>query len=95
MVRLTPLARWLLAIAVLALAVAAMWHLGLKKWLGDDAGSVAAPGVTAAQSLAEPLGTAGNPLKVSIVSFHGYAPGLLANGKSLKTTSIRSTPNPG
>lgn len=32
-----------------------------------------------------PLGSAGNPLKVSIVSFHGYAPALLANGKSLKT----------
>lgn len=32
-----------------------------------------------------PLGSAGNPLKVSIVSFHGYAPALVANGKSLKT----------
>jgi len=34
-----------------------------------------------------PLGSEGDPLKVSIVSFHGYAPALLANGKSLKTTS--------
>lgn len=33
------------------------------------------------------LGTPGNPLKVSIVSFHGYAPGLLANGSSLKTAA--------
>lgn len=32
-----------------------------------------------------PLGSPGNPLKVSIVSFHGYAPALLANGKSLQT----------
>ncbi|MEN8260014.1 MAG: phosphate ABC transporter substrate-binding/OmpA family protein [Pseudomonadota bacterium] len=32
-----------------------------------------------------PLGAEGNPLKVSIVSFHGYAPALLANGKSLTT----------
>lgn len=32
-----------------------------------------------------PLGSAGNPLKVSIVSFHGYAPAIVANGKSLKT----------
>ncbi len=32
-----------------------------------------------------PLGSANNPLKVSLVSFHGYAPALLANGKSLKT----------
>lgn len=31
------------------------------------------------------LGSPGNPLKVSIVSFHGYAPALLANGKSLTT----------
>lgn len=31
------------------------------------------------------LGTDGNPLKVSIVSFHGYAPALVANGKSLTT----------
>src|SRR5688572_22284247 len=39
----------------------------------------------ASTGAAGPLGTEGNPLKVSIVSFHGYAPGLLANGKSLKT----------
>lgn len=32
-----------------------------------------------------PLGSAGNPLKVSIVSFHGYAPALVANGNSLTT----------
>ncbi|MEK8034371.1 phosphate ABC transporter substrate-binding/OmpA family protein [Ideonella sp. DXS29W] len=31
------------------------------------------------------LGSPGNPLKVSIVSFHGYAPALVANGNSLKT----------
>ncbi len=31
------------------------------------------------------LGSDGNPLKVSIVSFHGYAPALVANGKSLTT----------
>ena len=34
-----------------------------------------------------PLGSAGNPLKVSIVSFHGYAPALVANGNSLTTQS--------
>jgi NitT/TauT family transport system substrate-binding protein len=32
-----------------------------------------------------PLGSAGNPLKISLVSFHGYAPGILAAGKSLTT----------
>src|SRR5919109_3223049 len=31
------------------------------------------------------LGSRGNPLKVSLVSFHGYAPALLANGLSLTT----------
>jgi NitT/TauT family transport system substrate-binding protein len=31
------------------------------------------------------LGSARNPLKVSIVSFHGYAPALVANGNSLRT----------
>jgi len=32
-----------------------------------------------------PLGSDGNPLKVSIVSFHGYAPALVAAGNSLTT----------
>ncbi len=32
-----------------------------------------------------PLGSEGNPLKVSLVSFHGYAPAIVANGKSLST----------
>ncbi|MFZ4535134.1 OmpA family protein [Propionivibrio sp.] len=31
------------------------------------------------------LGSAPNPLRVSIVSFHGYAPALVANGNSLNT----------
>ena len=83
MVRLTPLAKGLLAIAVLALAAAAIWHLGVKNWFGGSASSGST--MTAQQSLSAPLGTPENPLKVSIVSFHGYAPGLLANGKALKT----------
>ncbi len=83
MVKLTPLAKGLLAIAVLAMAAAAIWHLGVKSWFGGSSSS--GPTLTAEQSLSAPLGTAENPLKVSIVSFHGYAPGLLANGKSLKT----------
>jgi NitT/TauT family transport system substrate-binding protein len=88
MVKLTPLAKALLAIAVLALAATAVWHLGLKKWIGgSDGGGSATTSATAEESLSAPLGTPGNPLKVSIVSFHGYAPGLLANGKALKTKS--------
>ena len=34
-----------------------------------------------------PLGSSNNPIKVSIVSFHGYAPALVANGNSLTTQS--------
>jgi NitT/TauT family transport system substrate-binding protein len=52
--------------------------------------STASSGTTASASVpvvpgSGALGSAGNPLKVSIVSFHGYAPALLANGKSLTT----------
>jgi outer membrane protein OmpA-like peptidoglycan-associated protein/ABC-type amino acid transport substrate-binding protein len=32
-----------------------------------------------------PLASAANPLKVSLVSFHGYAPALVANGNDLNT----------
>ncbi|HMV05712.1 MAG TPA: phosphate ABC transporter substrate-binding/OmpA family protein [Accumulibacter sp.] len=32
-----------------------------------------------------PLGSPTNPLKVSLVSFHGYAPALVANGNALET----------
>jgi hypothetical protein len=40
------------------------------------------PQVSAASSA---LGSAGKPLRVSLVSFHGYAPALVANGNSLTT----------
>jgi outer membrane protein OmpA-like peptidoglycan-associated protein/ABC-type taurine transport system substrate-binding protein len=32
-----------------------------------------------------PIGSAKNPLRVSLVSFHGYAPALVANGNNLST----------
>jgi outer membrane protein OmpA-like peptidoglycan-associated protein/ABC-type nitrate/sulfonate/bicarbonate transport system substrate-binding protein len=51
---------------------------------GTGAGEGGAGAAAPAEGFAG-LGTAGNPLKVSIVSFHGYAPALLANGNSLKT----------
>ncbi|MEO7432566.1 MAG: phosphate ABC transporter substrate-binding/OmpA family protein [Dokdonella sp.] len=53
-----------------------------------------APATTVPQATTKPpavfsgkgaLGSPGNPLKVSIVSFHGYAPALVANGNSLTT----------
>ncbi len=86
--KLTPLAKILIAISIIGLASAAVWHLGLKDMGGDSAaptasGSAATSGSPAVADGA--LGSTSNPLKVSIVSFHGYAPALLANGKSLKT----------
>ena len=44
-----------------------------------------AQGSTAVLAGSGALGGAGKPLRVSLVSFHGYAPALLANGNSLKT----------
>ena len=52
----------------------------------DGGKSSASPGPLASSGDG-PLGSSGNPLKVSIVSFHGYAPALVANGQSLKTQS--------
>jgi outer membrane protein OmpA-like peptidoglycan-associated protein len=104
MATLTPLAKGLITIVILAGAGAAAWHLGGKEFLSGtmanmgtpdgDAGSdnststskPASGGGFFGSSKAEgPLGSKGNPLKVSIVSFHGYAPAILANGKSLTT----------
>jgi NitT/TauT family transport system substrate-binding protein len=46
----------------------------------------AAPPAVATKPLGNgALGSAANPLKVSLVSFHGYAPALVANGNSLTT----------
>lgn len=106
MSRLTPLAKALITLIILALALSIVWNLGLK----DSDLSVIlaqfsepatvnkteqAPPEQAREksgildmfkkASAGPLGSENNPLKVSIVSFHGYAPALVANGQSLKT----------
>lgn len=59
---------------------------------GNTADSNTAPTGGGAAAPAKPagpvsgkLGSPGNPLKVSLVSFHGYAPALVANGNSLTT----------
>lgn len=54
------------------------------KAASKEAAAVAASGEKIVPVDASGLGSKKNPLKVSIVSFHGYAPGLLANG-GLKT----------
>lgn len=102
MATLTPLAKGLLTVAILATAVSVAWHFGLgDKFKGMSSASTAStPGSQTAgtakpgepstatgpkASVSGDLGTSGNPLKVSLVSFHGYAPALVANGNSLTT----------
>ena len=94
-VKLTPFAKLLIGAIVLVGSGSVLWNL-YKNRTPDSAGDGAA---TAAQTAGGkpaaggtnvgkgdgPLGSDGNPLKVSIVSFHGYAPALVANGQSLKT----------
>jgi NitT/TauT family transport system substrate-binding protein len=90
-VRLTPVAKGLIALTILAVFAAVAWRVLRKDEEGASTGGAAAGSGTAAQQGGPPgsgsLGSASNPLKVSIVSFHGYAPALVANGKSLKTAS--------
>jgi NitT/TauT family transport system substrate-binding protein len=92
-VRLKTHTKVLLALAITAVTGAAAWHLGLKDLVGGGAPGEAGDDPTAASGGDKParsgpvgsIGTAGSPLKVSIVSWHGYAPALVANGGSLKT----------
>jgi NitT/TauT family transport system substrate-binding protein len=97
--RITPLGKFLGVLIILGGLAAAIWHLGLRDYLAKDRAapqsSAAQPEASSASGKglfsfgerkpAGPLGSEGNPLKVSIVSFHGYAPALVANGKSLTT----------
>ena len=95
-VKLTPFAKLLIGAIVLVGSGSVLWNLYKhRKADGGDEGSVAAAQTDGSKSTASagaysskgdgPLGSGGNPLKVSIVSFHGYAPALVANGQSLKT----------
>ena len=95
----TPLAKGLIAIIVLAGAASLAWNLAIKDWWTnrDTATATERSANTDATGFPNPssanppsansgaLGSAGNPLKVSLVSFHGYAPALVANGNSLTT----------
>ncbi|MEM9069686.1 MAG: phosphate ABC transporter substrate-binding/OmpA family protein [Myxococcota bacterium] len=92
--RLTPVAKGLIVLIILGGAGAAAWHLGLKDQFGGEETANSGDGDGdntdgnnngGGGDSGGPLGSSGNPLKVSIVSFHGYAPALLANGKSLTT----------
>jgi NitT/TauT family transport system substrate-binding protein len=97
--KMTGLTKGFLAIIALGLIGSVGWNFFLKDKMAArdgathataEAGGKAAPAPGAAKAPAAAprsgkLGSAGNPLRVSIVSFHGYAPALVANGNSLKT----------
>lgn len=95
MAQLTPLAKGLITVIVLGAAGSLAWNFGLKNYFGgsgENASAVAAaPASTQAAAKVSPsggnasIGSASNPLRVSLVSFHGYAPALVANGNSLTT----------
>ena len=95
-VKLTPFAKLLIGAIVLVGSGSVLWNLYKhRKADGGDEGTAATAQTDGGKSNASAgafankgdgaLGSGGNPLKVSIVSFHGYAPALVANGQSLKT----------
>jgi NitT/TauT family transport system substrate-binding protein len=95
-VKLTPFAKLLIGAIVLVGSGSVLWNLyKQRKADGGDEGAAATAQTDGGKSTASagayaskgdgPLGSGGNPLKVSIVSFHGYAPALVANGQNLKT----------
>ncbi len=96
-IKLTPFAKLLIGAIVLVGSGSVLWNLYKnRKADGGDEGATATAQTDGGKPVAAgtnagkgdgPLGSSGNPLKVSIVSFHGYAPALVANGQSLKTES--------
>lgn len=85
MAQATPLAKGLIAVIIIAAASSAAWHLGVKDMIKGKDGKAIAGQVSARPDNGAPLGSPENPLRVSLVSFHGYAPAIVANGSSLKT----------
>lgn len=89
--RLTPLAKGLIVVMILSVVLCLGWFAGVGALISSMSGSSDGelpspkPGIPTNGGSAGALGTEASPLKVSIVSFHGYAPALLANGNSLKT----------
>jgi len=88
MAQMTPLAKGLVSVIVIGIAASVAWNLGLKDRFSKTKSAVSAKDATTTLPPANansPLGSPSNPLKVSLVSFHGYAPALVANGNSLVT----------
>ena len=97
MAKLTPAAKGLISLVILSVAGAAAWHLGVKDLVSPSGeipeqnnaqnGSQNSGTTSGNTGTSEKLGSKNNPLKISIVSFHGYAPAIVANGNSLSTQS--------
>ncbi|MBK7765294.1 MAG: OmpA family protein [Sulfuritalea sp.] len=99
MAQLTPMAKGLITVIVIGAATSVAWNFGLKNYFDKgNSTEIAAtappadvktagtkPATTAPADKNAPLGSERNPLRVSLVSFHGYAPALVANGNNLKT----------
>ena len=91
--KLKPAGKIVVAMVILLVVGALVWTLGLKDMVSDgetvatEGSSETKRSTTKSTSRSGAIGSEGNPLKVSIVSFHGYAPALLANGGSLTTKS--------
>jgi outer membrane protein OmpA-like peptidoglycan-associated protein/ABC-type amino acid transport substrate-binding protein len=88
MAQMTPLAKGLVSVIVIGIAASVAWNFGLKDRFSKTKSAVSAKDAATAlppEDANAPLGSPSNPLKVSLVSFHGYAPALVANGNSLVT----------
>ena len=92
MAKLTPAAKGIFSLVILAVTGAAAWHLGLKDFASsqdeqNENEQAEKSSSSANTASSKQIGSKDNPLKVSIVSFHGYAPAIVANGNSLTTKS--------
>ena len=93
--KLKPAGKVIIALTIIVVVAALAWTLGVKDMVkGDDDGTDTVTTTnpdgtttttTTTNNSGGAIGTPDNPLKVSIVSFHGYAPAILANGGALKT----------
>ena len=91
--KLRPAGKIVIALTIIVVVAALAWTLGVKDMIKGDVDGTETlttnnpDGTTTTTKLSKDgaIGTPDNPLKVSIVSFHGYAPAILANGGALKT----------
>ena len=92
--KIKPLPKAILILAIVGGIGYGLLNTNILKYL-PKSGGAAAPAAVATTEVSVPftpdsvksLGSPNNPLKVSLVSFHGYAPALVANGNSLTTIS--------